>query len=348
MHRLKVSSRGADAAAQEGSDEEIHKQRSRRSATSSVRVNIAADAAVGAGAVAQAILGLEFVLGGLNKYLATNFAAAFKSFVASSASAQGDLLTPIVRTVIVPNSALFAELARLTELLSGIMLLIAAGDTLRRHFARGRGRTLEASVSLLGAVAAVAVGGLSLTIYLLKGGTFPGVDPKLALAPPLQVELVNVALAIAVAWLGIGRFLALGGDSVLLSLKWHPKWLLGLFALLGTIVSLTACGGSVASGPPAGSIRVTMTDYRFSPDALEVKADGTSFYLVNSGGQIHDMVIADSGGHVIARSDPVSPGDTASFAVSNLQPGDYAVYCDVPGHKESGMVGTLKVDATSQ
>jgi len=347
VHRLKVSSREADAPAQgEGSDEGIQKQRSRRSATSSVRVNI--DAAVGAGAVAQAILGVEFILGGLNKYLATNFAAAFKSFVASSAGAQGHLLTPIVRAVIIPNSALFAELARLTELLSGIVLLIAAGDTLWRHFARGRGRSLEASVSLLGAVAAVAVGGLSVTIYLLKGGTFPGVDPRLALAPPLQVEVVNAALALAVAWLGIGRFLALGGDSVLLSLKWHPKWLLVLFALLGTIVSLTACGGSVASGPPAGSIRVTMTDYRFSPGALEVKADGATFYLVNGGGQIHDMVIADSGGHVIARSDPVSPGDTGGFAVSNLQPGDYAVYCDVPGHKESGMVATLRVDATSQ
>src|SRR5690348_202857 len=110
MHRLKVSSREADAAAQEGSDEGIHEQRSRRSATSSARVTIGADAGVGAVAIVQAILGLEFLLGGLNKYLATNFAAAFKSFVVSSASAQGHLLSPIVRTVIVPNAALFAEL----------------------------------------------------------------------------------------------------------------------------------------------------------------------------------------------------------------------------------------------
>ncbi|HEX2681289.1 MAG TPA: hypothetical protein VHQ03_08350, partial [Candidatus Dormibacteraeota bacterium] len=212
----------------------------------SVRVNIAADAAVGAGVVAQAILGFEFLLGGLNKYLATNFAAGFKSFVASSASAQGHLLTPVVRDVIIPNSALFAELARLTELIGGIVLLITAGNMLRRRVAGGRGRVLEAAVSLLGAVAAVAIGGLSLTIYLLKGGTFPGVDPKLALAPPLQVELVNVALAFAVTWLGFGRFLALGGDSVLRSLKWHPRWLLGLFALVATIILLTACGGSVA------------------------------------------------------------------------------------------------------
>lgn len=315
--------------------------------TNVVTDNTGAGAAFGSAALAEAILGLEFVIGGLNKYLATNFAASFKSFVDASVSTHGRVLTPIVQVVIIPNSALFAELARLSELAGGLMLLFAAGDTFRRQVARtARGGAFETWVSVLAAVAALALGGLSLTIYLLKGGTFPVVDTRLALAPPVQVELVNVALALAVVWFGIGRFLELRRTPTTLARKWHPRWLVGL-VLLASIVSLAACGGSTAGGQPAGSIRVDMTDYQFSPGDLDVKADAPTFYLVNGGGQPHDMVIADAGGHVIAKSDLVSPGDAAIFTVSKLQPGVYAIYCDVPGHRESGMAGTLKVRGTS-
>ena len=103
---------------------------------------------------------------------------------------------------------------------------------------------------------------------------------------------------------------------------------------------LVACGGS---GQPAGSISVTMTEYKFDPSTINAKAGSVEFWLINSGTTAHDMLITDSSGNVVGRSELVTAGDTFDFKVSNLSAGTYQFYCDVPGHKESGMVGTLTV-----
>jgi len=108
-----------------------------------------------------------------------------------------------------------------------------------------------------------------------------------------------------------------------------------------------ACGESAAAGPPRGAIQVTMTEYKFTPSNLELKSGTATFYLVNSGSQQHDMVIADASGKVVARSELVYAGNTSNFTISNLASGTYVIYCDVPGHKESGMVGKLTVNSAT-
>ncbi len=311
-------------------------------ATNAVRGDVGRGPAVGAAAIAQAILGLEFLLGGLNKYLDTNFAGGFKSFVAASVGAQNSVLSPIVQTLILPKAALFAELARFTELAGGIVPLIATAAV--RVDSRTR---VGWVVALTGLVAAVFLGGLSLTIYVLKGGVFPGVDTRLALAPPMQVEVVNVLLAGAVPWLQAGRLLGWRADGMAWASRLHPKTLVGLMVIVATLLGVAACGETVTAGPPPGAITVTMTEYKFTPSNLELKSGNATFYLVNSGGQQHDMVIADAKGKVMARSELVSAGDTSNFVVTELPAGTYGIYCDVPGHKESGMVGTLKVDGAA-
>ncbi|HEV2034516.1 MAG TPA: cupredoxin domain-containing protein [Candidatus Dormibacteraeota bacterium] len=106
------------------------------------------------------------------------------------------------------------------------------------------------------------------------------------------------------------------------------------------LVMLAACGGS---GQPAGSTKVTMTEYKFDPSPLTAKAGKVDFYLVNAGTVAHDVLIVASSGKIISKSALVSAGDSFDFSVSNLPAGSYQVYCDVPGHKESGMVATLEV-----
>jgi len=48
-----------------------------------------------------------------------------------------------------------------------------------------------------------------LSIYVLQGGRLPSVDPDLAFVSPIAIELLLVPLAVGVAWLELGRFLAL-------------------------------------------------------------------------------------------------------------------------------------------
>jgi hypothetical protein len=175
------------------------------------RIPRSGSTALAASALVQAILGVEFLLGGLNKLADPQYVAHFKDFVTSSAGSQGGPLSAIVQWLVLPNVAVMAQLAKFTELGAGLVLVLVAAEVARRRF-RGRlgaRHGYEPAVALAGAAAAFVLGGLSLSIYLLQGGMVPRVNPGLAFGPPVAIELFNVPLAGAVAWMELGRFLAL-------------------------------------------------------------------------------------------------------------------------------------------
>lgn len=118
---------------------------------------------------------------------------------------------------------------------------------------------------------------------------------------------------------------------------------LRLLLLVGLVAAVAACGGGGQPAQPAGSIKVTMTEFKFDPSSLSAKSGKVTFFLVNTGNTAHDMVITDASGKQVAKSDQVSPGDSSVFAVDSLAAGTYSVFCDLPGHKESGMTATLQV-----
>jgi len=108
------------------------------------------------------------------------------------------------------------------------------------------------------------------------------------------------------------------------------------------LLVLPACGGS-SVGQPAGSIKVTMTEYKFDPGDLNAPAGKVVFYLVNAGTISHDLVIAKADGTIVSRSDLVSAGDQFVFTVDNIAAGSYKTSCDQPGHADAGMKGTLTI-----
>jgi uncharacterized cupredoxin-like copper-binding protein len=117
---------------------------------------------------------------------------------------------------------------------------------------------------------------------------------------------------------------------------------------LGVVAAalLAGCGGggSSSSGAPAGSIQVTMTDFKFSPSNISAPHGKVVFWLINaSGTSQHDLAIRDSSGNRIAASELVSAGDTKEFDVANIDAGSYTIYCTQPGHEASGMSGKLTI-----
>ena len=110
--------------------------------------------------------------------------------------------------------------------------------------------------------------------------------------------------------------------------------------LLATLL-LGACGGGQSQ--PAGSIKVTLTEFKFDPSSIDAKAGNVVFFLVNGGTTSHDMAIRDSSGKTVAQSELVSAGDSFVFTVNNLAAGTYDFLCTQPGHADSGMKGTLTV-----
>jgi plastocyanin len=111
----------------------------------------------------------------------------------------------------------------------------------------------------------------------------------------------------------------------------------------GLLLGVAACGGSGSSGQPAGSIKVTLTEFKFDPSTIDAKAGTLTFFLVNAGTVSHDMIIRDASNNRIAGSELISAGDSAVFTASNVAAGTYTYFCDQPGHEQSGMKGTLTV-----
>ena len=169
------------------------------------------NAALAAGALMQAALGAEFLFAGLTKVVAPNYTQQFRDFVQDSAGANSGPLSALVHTLVVPNIDVVAQLARFTELIAGAVLLLSALEVARRRFAGpvGAQQGYEPIVALVSAAAAFVLGGLSLSIYLLQGGRLPSVNPNFAFASPIAIELLLVPMAVGVAWLELGRFLAL-------------------------------------------------------------------------------------------------------------------------------------------
>jgi len=107
---------------------------------------------------------------------------------------------------------------------------------------------------------------------------------------------------------------------------------------------LTGCGGgSSGSGQPAGSLKVTMTEFKFDPSTISAPSGKVVFYLVNAGTTSHDMIIRDSSNNNLDSSDLISAGDTFVFTVNSIPAGTYTYFCNQAGHEASGMHGTLTI-----
>src|SRR4051794_237701 len=122
----------------------------------------------------------------------------------------------------------------------------------------------------------------------------------------------------------------------------------GVLSILA--VFLLALVTSIPRTPPNNSGRIGSTDLNprtyeirardiyFDPKTLTISADsGVVIELSNQGRAFHNFTIV---GRDISVDLP--PGEVRQV-VFHPPPGTYQFYCDVPGHRQAGMVGVLTV-----
>lgn len=114
-----------------------------------------------------------------------------------------------------------------------------------------------------------------------------------------------------------------------------------------TAVVLTACGGGDAGGGDAGGgaaadadsiLTVVAGDTFYEQTELSADAGTIAIELDNQGQIPHNVVIEQNGTKVVE----AQGGQTATGTV-DLESGTYTFYCDIIGHREAGMEGSLEV-----
>lgn len=89
----------------------------------------------------------------------------------------------------------------------------------------------------------------------------------------------------------------------------------------------------------AEPVVITAVDIAWEPNDVTIPANtDVTIQVPNAGAALHTFVIEDQGVKL-----EIAPGETKEVSV-NLPAGTYSYICDVPGHAEAGMVGTLTVE----
>lgn len=94
-------------------------------------------------------------------------------------------------------------------------------------------------------------------------------------------------------------------------------------------------GDHAAAGP--GELQVSAKEFSFQPSQLTADAGSIDVHFTNAGVIEHDFTIEGSGGPLAA-----APGQTTEKSFE-LAAGTYTFFCSVPGHRQSGMTGTVTV-----
>jgi plastocyanin len=121
-----------------------------------------------------------------------------------------------------------------------------------------------------------------------------------------------------------------------------------LVALCCVAVIASGCGGDSDDGAPAASadLTVQMSEYKFDPRNVTV-TPGAVIHVTNEGEIAHNLKLERGPDpkdptQELAGTDSFLPGDSENLTV-DLPRGRYAMVCTVPGHRELGMTGQLRV-----
>lgn len=91
-----------------------------------------------------------------------------------------------------------------------------------------------------------------------------------------------------------------------------------------------------AAAAAASSASVTLADFSIDPEPLALTT-GTVVRVTNAGAIVHNLSVEGNA------SPMVGAGEETELDLSGLTPGTYKMRCDVPGHAEAGMRGTVIV-----
>lgn len=103
----------------------------------------------------------------------------------------------------------------------------------------------------------------------------------------------------------------------------------------------TAGTGGAAAGEPIAVSADPGGRLAYEQETLTAPAGSVTFEFANPSSVPHDFNI-ERGGETIVGTEVITRGEETLTV--DLEPGEYAYYCSVGGHRQAGMEGTLTVE----
>jgi FtsP/CotA-like multicopper oxidase with cupredoxin domain/plastocyanin len=113
----------------------------------------------------------------------------------------------------------------------------------------------------------------------------------------------------------------------------------GLFGVIALVVAvLVGTGGSdgTAASTASQPTAVSLTEFAISPAAVTASTTG-GIHVTNNGNVQHNLRV--EGTDVATKM--IDAGGSEHLDLSSLAPGEYTLFCEVPGHKDAGMSAPL-------
>jgi plastocyanin len=108
---------------------------------------------------------------------------------------------------------------------------------------------------------------------------------------------------------------------------------------LALVLALAACGGGETgaahpTAPANPDLTVVGVDIKYDKTEYQAKAGSVKIAFVNQGKQTHALVIEGTDKKKVGTRLQIDPGDSTGETYE-LAAGTYAMYCDIPGHRQS-------------
>lgn len=97
-------------------------------------------------------------------------------------------------------------------------------------------------------------------------------------------------------------------------------------------------GGGSDEGGAAAPVAVALSEFSIAPGTITVPIGG-KIEVTNNGTVDHNVAVTDTA----IKSADIPAGGSETLDLSELEPGEYELFCAIPGHKDSGMVATLVI-----
>ena len=90
-----------------------------------------------------------------------------------------------------------------------------------------------------------------------------------------------------------------------------------------------------------GDVVVRGEEWSLSPERIAVTAgQEVTVTFENDGSLAHNLIV----GEFDVKTDTIQPGESDSITFTPDEPGEFPYWCDVAGHRDAGMEGTLVVE----